>query len=122
MYPFSESMIFLMSGAFGCGILTGSDGIRVEHIYRNYSFPYARAPDLADFWPHETTVSWIRSYMKKNPLEKGVGIDAMQQQFKATMRDCVRHINSEYNVDDLCSSFPRRPLALKAASGGRLNH
>ena len=81
-----------------------------------------QASDLADFWPHETAVAWIRAYMKKHPLKKGVGLDRMQREFQTTMRAAVRHINKEYDVASLCSSFPQRLSELKEAKGARLTH
>ena len=77
-------------------------------------------PDMADFWPHETAVSWIRAFMKKHPLKKGVGLDQMEKDFQATMKEAVRHVNTNYNVDGLCRSFPTRFSELVAAKGGRL--
>ena len=79
-------------------------------------------PDMADFWPHETAVSWIRAQMKKTPLEKGVGLEQMQKDFQANMKEAVRHINENHDVDGLCRSFPSRVAELKAAKGGRIKH
>ena len=46
----------------------------------------------------------------------------MQKDFAAQMAACVRHINAEYEVDDLCSSFPERLAELRKAKGERLSH
>ena len=75
---------------------------------------------MADFWPHETAVSWIRAFMRKHPLAKGVGLEQMEKDFQATMKEAVRHVYTNYNVDGLCRSFPTRISELIAAEGGRL--
>ena len=40
--------------------------------------------------------------------------------FKKRLRKCEAHINKNYDVDGLCSAFPRRIEALLAAGGDRL--
>ena len=77
---------------------------------------------MPDIWPHETAVSWLRALMKKKPLAKGNGLVQMQKDFEAAMASCVKHINDEYEVTDLCRSLPRRILELADAKGGRLKH
>ena len=95
-----------------------------RHGFRTYAGEDAsqQPADMADVWPHETAVAWIRGYMKKRPLKKGVGLPQMQKDFAAQMAACVRHINAEYEVDDLCSSFPERLAELRKAKGERLSH
>ena len=78
--------------------------------------------DMPDFWPHETAVSWLRALMKKRPLQKGFGLDHLQDQLEAALGDCVKHINDTYDVDSLCRSFPRRVDELIASKGERLGH
>jgi hypothetical protein len=46
----------------------------------------------------------------------------MQADFEAAMAASVEHINDNYEVADLCRSFPRRVDELIAAKGGRLKH
>ena len=45
-----------------------------------------------------------------------------QKDFAAQMAACVRYVNAEYEVDDLCSSFPERLAELRKAKGERLSH
>ena len=82
----------------------------------------SQPPDMADFWPHETAVGWLRAYMKKQPLTKGVGLVQMEKDFQNTMKEAVRHVNTNHNVDGLCRDFPTRVSELIAAKGGRLKH
>ena len=77
---------------------------------------------MADFWPHETAVSWLRQQMKKCPIEKGNGLEQMQKAFDANMNASFRYINAEYDVSGLCRSFPERLLRLKDAKGERLKY
>ena len=79
-------------------------------------------PDMPDVWPHETAVSWLRNFMKKNPLTKGRGLPQLQKDFEATLASCVKFINENYEVEDLCTSLPRRIEELIAAKGERLTH
>ena len=76
---------------------------------------------MADFWPHETAVSWVRSYMKKHPLKKGVGMPQMERDFVSTMDATMKDVNENYDVDGLCSSLPKRLADLKKSKGDRLN-
>ena len=63
---------------------------------------------MPDLWPHDTAVSWLRTLMKKQPLRKGNGLEHMQKEFVTTLASCVKHINDNYEVEDLCRAFPRR--------------
>jgi hypothetical protein len=78
--------------------------------------------DMADFWPHETAVSWIRAYMKKHPLQKGKGVAQMREDFVTTMDECMRHINAKYDVNGLCRSFPKRLAEMRLSKGERLKY
>ena len=79
----------------GLGFYQTSTGYIVEeyhkavrdHGFRTYAGEGSsqQPADMADFWPHETAVSWVRSYMKKHPLKKGVGMPQMEQDFVSTM-------------------------------------
>ena len=61
-------------------------------------------------------------FFKKHPLSKGRGVDDMERQFKAVLRDCAAYINANYEVDALCRSFPERLKAVISARGERLSH
>ena len=60
--------------------------------------------------------------MKKNPLEKGVGLTQMHKDFEHTMIQCMRHINTNHDVDNLCRSFSHRLVELPQSEGERLKY
>ena len=95
-----------------------------QHGFRPYAGSDAstQPPDIPDVLPHETAVAWARVCMKKHSLDKGKGIDAMEAQFKSCLRDCAAHVNANYAVDELCSSFPERVKEVVVAKGERLRH
>ena len=82
----------------------------------------AEPADMPDVFPHETAVAWTRHYLKKFPLTKGKGLDAMERELTARLNECRKHINRNMDVSDLCSSYTRRMQELAAAKGERLNH
>ena len=61
-----------------------------------------------------------RSLRSIFPKERG--LDDMEPQFKAVLRDCVAYITEHYEVDALCRSFPERRKAVISARGERLSH
>ena len=79
-------------------------------------------PDNADFCPHETAVSWLRHLMKKHPIAKGNGLAQMQKDFEKAMTACVKHINQNYDVSELCACFPRRVDELLDTKHEHLKH
>ena len=97
---------------------------------KEYGFrPYAgddasgQPPDIPDVLLHETAVAWARNYFKKYPVDKGGGLDAMKQQFTGMLKDCAVYVNGNYEVDELCRSFPTRLEELaKVTQGERLRH
>jgi hypothetical protein len=60
--------------------------------------------------------------MKKQPLQKGRGLDQLQKDLVRALGDCVKHINHNYEVDNLCRAFPHRIDELIARKGERLGH
>ena len=115
----------------GPGFYQGSTGHAAEEYREAFNRTGFRAyagddastqpSDMADFWPHETAVSWIRTFMKKHPLQKG-NVVQMRQDFVATMDQCMRHINAEHDVEGLCCSFPKRLDELRACKGERMKY
>ena len=79
-------------------------------------------PDLADFFLHETVVSWVRKYFRKHPFGVVEDINVNYRLFLKQMRDCEQHINATYNVDGLCRDTVKRLLDLKEKNGYRLKH
>ena len=72
--------------------------------------------------PHETAVGWAREYLKKRPLSKGAGIEAMEGELRRLMTECAAYINANFDVSGLCRSFPKRFRELKTAERERLSH
>ena len=74
---------------------------------------------MPDVFPHETAVAWARAYMKKHPLPRG-GLDDMDDALRGLLADAAKHINQNYDVVGLHSSFPDRLRDLVARKGDRL--
>ena len=55
--------------------------------------------------------------MKKHPIAKGNGLAQMQKDCEKAMTACVKHINENYDVSELCACFPRRVDELLDAKG-----
>jgi hypothetical protein len=116
----------------GPGFYQGSSGHIVEEYrvalqrtgFRAYAGDDAsqQPSDMADFWPHETAVSWIRTFMRKHPLQKTGGVEQMRKDFVTTMDECMRHINREHDVEGLCRSFPKRLAELRSSKGERMKY
>ena len=79
-------------------------------------------PDIADFFLHETGVSWVRKYFRKHPFGVVEDIDVNYRLFLKQMRDCEHHINATYSVDGLCRDTVERLRDLKDKKGYRLKH
>ena len=72
---------------------------------------------------HETAVAWVRKYFKNHPLP--VAYQAQEKNTRAlkmTMADAVDHINTFYDVEDLCMSLPKRLKLLVDEDGERLKY
>ena len=72
---------------------------------------------------HETAVAWVRKYFKNHPLP--VAYQAQEKNTMAltmTMADAVDHINTVYDVEDLCMSLPKRLKLLVDEDGERLEY
>ena len=76
---------------------------------------------LADLWPHETAVAWLRKLMepgpdclKVPPLKEGIPA------FKKRMGAAVRYANANYDVEGLCTAFPKRVKNMIKKNGDRL--
>ena len=72
---------------------------------------------------HETAVAWVRKYFKNHPLP--VAYQAQEKNTRAlkrTMAAAVDHINTLYQVEELCMSLPKRLTLLKDEGGERLKY
>ena len=94
------------------------------HDFRTFAGDDAskQPPDIPDALPHETAVSWSRTYTKTRPLAKDRGLDDMELQLRTLLADCAKHINAEHDVDGLRRCFPERLRELVARKGERLQH
>ena len=74
---------------------------------------------LQEMMLHETAVAWIRRgltwTLPVKPWEETVAA------YSQRLKEVVRVINSEYDVEGLCKELPDRVQALHAARGGRLS-
>ena len=80
-------------------------------------------PDLADILLHETAVAWVRKYLKHHPLP--LAHQAQERHVKTlkrTLDDAVEHINTFYEVEELCRSLPKRLKLLADQGGERLKY
>ena len=77
-------------------------------------------PDIPDVLLHETVVSWVRAYFKKYPFKWVPKVEVNYTSFRKRMKDCEAYINTNYDVEGLCISFPKRIESLTAANGDRL--
>ena len=77
-------------------------------------------PDIPDVLLHETVVSWVRAYFKKYPFKWVPKVEMNYTLFRKRMKDCEAYINTNYDVEGLCRSSPKRIESLIAANGDRL--
>lgn len=77
-------------------------------------------PDIADWLPHETAVAWIRKYAKRHPIKWSDSLSKNKDMLKKQLADAVEHCNTQYDVEGLCKSVPKRLKALVGKEGGRL--
>ena len=73
---------------------------------------------LQELMLHETAVAWVRRgltwTLPAKPWEESV------EGFGSRLREVVRKVNEQYNVDGLCRELPSRVDALYDAEGGKL--
>ena len=116
----------------GPGLYNSLTGEVVEAYYHalttNGFRPFTGAPgswqpaDLADVFPHETVVAWVRKWFRKRPFKAGENVEVNCAAFYARLQECEAHINATYNVEGLCNGFVKRLEDLTARQGARLRH
>jgi hypothetical protein len=100
--------------------------VYAEALHKHGFRPFAGAdskwqpPDIPDLLMHETAAAWLRNLLRQRPYKHGPTLEANITMFRAALKDCERHINSQYDVDGLCKSLPRRIGELIDAEGDRL--
>lgn len=79
-------------------------------------------PDLPDILLHETAVAWIRKFLKQHPVRLVQSVEENVNRVRTVLEEACEHINTHYEVDDLCNSLPDRLKALVASGGERQKH
>ena len=80
---------------------------------------WQQSPDMPDLLLHETAVAWFRRCMKLEwpvcaPWEETL------PQWSQRARRVVEHINTNFDVEGLCSEFPQRLADVLDGDGERL--
>ena len=79
--------------------------------------------DIADVLLHETAVSWVRAYMRHNPVKLTTDRPANIDKVKQSLKEAAKYINDWYEVDELCLSLPERLKELRdETQGDRVRH
>ena len=96
-------------------------------LVRNGFRPFAgvdgtRQPaDIADFFLHETVVSWVRNWFKKHPFLAVENVDANYWLFLERLQQCEQHINTNYKFDKFCKDTVMRLEKLRDLRGARMS-
>ena len=116
----------------GPGLFQASSGTIVaayrDALHANGFKPFAgeeakwQPPDVPDVLLHETVVSWVRAYFRKQPFKWLPTVEDNMKLFKMRLKKCEAHINKTYDVVGLCKSFPKRLDALIDVGGDRLRN
>ena len=95
-----------------------------EHGFTPWAGEHSKwqPPDLPDVFLHETAVSWIRKYLKQHPVKLMPSMDENIRRVTSVLQEACLHINTHYEVDDLCNSLPDRLNLLKLKEGERLKY
>ena len=88
---------------------------------RSFFGPDAKqqAADMGDLLLHETAVSWVRNHLRRNKPHCLPWMET-EEQWGKRVEDAVEHVNSRFNVRNLCLAFPKRLRMCADGSGGRL--
>ena len=78
--------------------------------------------DIPDVLLHETAVAWVRRYLKYNPMLYTADLKKDQARLEQSLQDAVSHINTYFEVADLCHGWPKRLKDLRDNEGDRLKH
>lgn len=77
---------------------------------------------IADILPHETAISWFKALIRPNGTYGCLKHNETLSSFRRRVEKACEHINTEYQVKDLCCSFPRRCQEVHDKGGDRLKH
>jgi len=64
----------------------------------------------------------VRKYLKQHPIRLTSSLPTNVARLKDVLEAAVNHINTYYEVEDLCHSLPRRLRELKDGDGERLKY
>ena len=79
----------------------------------------AQPGTLAQVLLHETAVAWVRvQQARTTPKKPG---EESREAFGDRLRAMARHINAEYEVENLCREFPSRIQKLIDAGGDNIS-
>ena len=70
--------------------------------------PHAQPPDIADWLPHETAISWLRAGLIKSMATVPVAWEETPQEFERRLHGVAKSINSHFDVPGLCREVPER--------------
>ena len=79
-------------------------------------------PDIPDILLHETAVSWVRNYLRKQPFKLASTPSGSAHRLSVVLREAAWHINEHYEVGQLCLALPKRLKELVATEGDRLKY
>ena len=77
---------------------------------------------IADILIHETSIGWFKRIIGVGGEFGPTTINETHQSFKSRVSKAVNKVNLEYNINDLCRSFPRRVKKLADANGEKLKY
>ncbi len=80
----------------------------------------AQPADLADFFLHETVVSWVRKWFRKHPFKAVENVCTNYNLCFERLQKCEDHINQHYKVDRLCRGAVKRLEKLRDMKGARM--
>ena len=75
--------------------------------------------DLADFFPHETIVAWVREWFRKRPFKVVEDVEVNHRLFLDRLRECEAYVNTR-NTEGVCRGVVKRLRELRAGKGARL--
>ena len=95
-------------------------GFRLWAVLDSTEGPHAQPGDIADFLPHETVISWLRSRLVKSAAQLRRSWKETPAEFDTRLQADVADINASCDVLGACRSFPQRLRDLVEAKGDRL--
>lgn len=76
-------------------------------------------PDIPDMLLHETAISWVRKYLRYNPVKFTNDKVTNWELVVESLKDAARYANTYHEARDLCMHFPTRLKTLVEKEGER---